>query len=537
ETLPLGPGRVPVWSCWSVRPLPEPAAACRAAMTAQWTSLVRLRETVERLHDEGVRLFVEIGPDSKLTAFVDDTLRGRPYAAVATNHAARDDFEQIAHAVAQAFVAGFDVDTAATDRLIADAGDEAPILVSTTAPLTRDVREAAAGVHRRLIADAEARLARAAALLAPEDATPPVAVPGPLAGAPVAREAHHARGRRRFSREADRFVDDHALGRRRAAHPDGYPLPVLPFTASVAMAFEASRWWRAVPAVELRDVTATRWLALDGGRLDVDIDTRRRGTRLEIALRDAHATTPGTAFSAEAAWHAEPAPDVPADPGASAPTRWSARAFYERFAFHGPAFQGVTAVDLVGPRGIEATLTVTALPDLDTAALVVDPALLDCAGQLVAFWRLERGAAPDFGLFPFRARRILVARPSGAPGTTLRARASIVERDGVTESTVRLETPAGDLVAAIDGFAQRIVPLTPAVAALIIAGDASAVPGPGDDALLDSSWFIWERAIAHLRLSADDLAHWRTLDAVSGERRRWLLARLRDATQRGTVPE
>lgn len=37
------------------------------------------------MHDDGARIFIEVGPKGALTAFVSDTLRGRPHAAIASD--------------------------------------------------------------------------------------------------------------------------------------------------------------------------------------------------------------------------------------------------------------------------------------------------------------------------------------------------------------------------------------------------------------------------------------------------------------------
>jgi len=524
-SLPLRSGTVPVWSCCTVGPLPDDPGGCRAAMTAQWTTSVRFRQAIESLHAGGVTVFVEVGPDSKLTAFVEDTLRGRPHVAVALNHAQRDDLVQLAEAMGQLFVAGLDVDAAALDRLAAPVAAAVPAIAGRTAP-SLDTRRFAAGVHRRLIAEADAQLARAGALFTPPAGTRPV---GPLVAAPTSWSATRWRTRRRFTRAGDPFVDDHALGRARAAHPDGgYPLPVLPFTVNVEIAAEAARMLTGRPVVELRHLTASRWLALDGGALDLDIEARRSPDgAVRVRLADRGSAAPGPAFEAEVATGALGLPEVVIDEPLRTPVTWNARRFYDRYAFHGPAFQGLSQVEGVSRSGIVARVTVTTLPGIPSEGLVLDPALLDVAGQLVAFWLLEqRGHAPAFGVFPFRARRVVVLRPPLPQGSTLVARAQVAEHAGTTAATIRFDTLAGAPVMAIEALEQRLVRFPASVVDRVITGEGRTPPAPDDDAFLETSWFIWERALAHLALSSGELAAWRELDPVSGERRRWLVAQL-----------
>jgi malonyl CoA-acyl carrier protein transacylase/phosphopantetheinyl transferase len=143
EGLPLGPPRIPVYSCATASPYPDDPAAIREIMAAQWREPVRFRETVEAMYDAGCRVFVEIGPSGFLTAFARDTLRRRPHLAVATDDPCRPGTEQLCHAIAQLATHGVDVDPAAwqTDRarpLGAGADDRGSrVAISTALPLLR----------------------------------------------------------------------------------------------------------------------------------------------------------------------------------------------------------------------------------------------------------------------------------------------------------------------------------------------------------------------------------------------------------------
>ncbi|MGE0040891.1 MAG: acyltransferase domain-containing protein [Vicinamibacterales bacterium] len=528
-SLPLVPGRVPVYSCLDAAPLPAAPADCRAAMAAQWTALVRFRATIARLHADGARTFVEVGPGGTLTAFVEDTLRGRPHTAVATNSPARDDVEQVLHALGQLFVAGLDVTAAGFEA----PGTEAlPPSVAPPAPRPDAAGLAyAADVHRRLIHDARGQLARAAARVVAAAAAAPAPPPGLLA-----RPDAGFSWRRRFSRAADPFVDHHALGRACATVPGGYPLPVLAFTVSLEIAAEAARAALGRAPVEMTDIRASRWLALVAGRLALDV-AATPGAPARIVLRVADPRVPMPAFEAAASASAAPPRPLAALRDARPPSAWTPRRFYEEFAFHGPAFQGVTAVTAVSAAGLDAELTVTALPGVPVDGLVFDPALVDCAGQLVAFWLLEQeGVDTAFGVFPFQAARLAISRPPLAPGARLKARARVSVADGRTRADVRIDTAKGEPVIGLEGFEQRIVRFPPAVARRLFGGDGAAVPAPGDVEFLEGSWGIWARALAHVALSPDELSGWHGGIAPKN-RARWLVERLGGGDARRSVPE
>ena len=62
-----------------------------------WTSPVRFRETIEALHDDGARVFLEAGPRGNMTAFVEDILRGRGSAPSRPTTAAAPGVTQLNH--------------------------------------------------------------------------------------------------------------------------------------------------------------------------------------------------------------------------------------------------------------------------------------------------------------------------------------------------------------------------------------------------------------------------------------------------------
>jgi acyl transferase domain-containing protein/phosphopantetheinyl transferase len=102
----LGRPKVPLYSCASADLFPDSPAAVRKLAAVQWATKVRFRETVLKMHDDGVRLFVEVGPSSKLTAFVNDVLIDRDYAALSTNVRRKNGVEQLLGVFGHLYTAG-----------------------------------------------------------------------------------------------------------------------------------------------------------------------------------------------------------------------------------------------------------------------------------------------------------------------------------------------------------------------------------------------------------------------------------------------
>lgn len=568
KSLALNPWQVPVYSCLSGRPLPTESDACVEEMTKQWTTTVHFRQTIERLYAEGARTYVEVGPDSKLTSFVGDTLRGKTHLAVSTSTVHRSDFDQLMVLFAQLFVNGIAIDPLRIRQLqlgkvvnewtpVTGNPTESDLQARSTTRQRRHVvaparRRPTVAVHQQLVADVRASLKRVGALVrhmtpvTPHHHVPPPPVPTsePILQCAGRIEKNRLVIERRLTREDDPFVIDHSLGRP-LSRPDHqrFSLPVLPFTVSLEIAAEAAHALNRQSVTQLTDVRAHRWLALDCGVLTIRAEAEHLGATTRVRVFQTDDDT-GPAFVGTA-HHARPAArgDLgPFDRDARRPRHWTASRFYQDYAFHGPSFQGLQRVTAVGPYGIEADVMTTAMPGLSSQALQLDPALLDCAGQLVAFWLLEhQGLDPVFGIFPFAARRVVLgSRPLG-PGIYLRCRGRVALRGGsTTEASFEFSTLDGHCVAFIEGFAQRFIDFPRPLAAQFFGGQYQAFSEPvltspqrvvrrlkvDNWSFLKSSFGIWERALAHVLLDEGELSDWSGIPTANDARHRWLLERI-----------
>jgi malonyl CoA-acyl carrier protein transacylase len=577
RTLRFTPRHTEIYSCASAGPFPDDPDASRQLMVRQWTNTVQFRSTIEALYDRGARTFVEVGPDAKLTAFVEDTLRGRPHLAASVSSRHRDDVEQLFHLLAMLFTQGVTIDPAKIRRVLADADDTQPnvevtTIVTTATPVspsdeelalvaTRSETDSSAAVsdtvsgsvaiqeQRRLIADTHSSLKRIAARVRQRTGVMPserglveVEGPWPWQNHAVPVSVGRVSAVRRFTCSSDPFVMDHALGRPGGGQGDGYPLPVLPFTVGLRIAEEMGRRLGGCPVAEITDVRASRFLALAGGTIDLSVEAERRASRVLVRLAERGSAT---AFLATA--HLAGAPPAPVvepeeDLQAVPPSGWTAETFYRDFAFHGPSFQGVSQVTGVGPLSINAELVVTSLPGMALGSSWLDPALLDCAGQLVAFWLLEHeGFGPRrFGVFPYAAGRVLLrGRPPG-PKTRIHCRGQVILRGSLTESSFVFQELDGRVVATIEGLLQRIISFPPALASRIVGDGSVEFSEPlevtpsrvvrgirvAEWEILAANWGIWGQAVAHRMLEARELAAWLALPTTDGTRTRRLLERI-----------
>ncbi|GFE06586.1 hypothetical protein Scani_28540 [Streptomyces caniferus] len=105
DALPLRDPHLPVWSATTAAPFPEDPADVRALVLRHLLEPVRFQQLTRRLHETGVRAFVQIGAGS-LTGFVGDTLHGADHLAVAAAGTRGDGWGQLLRTAAALWAEG-----------------------------------------------------------------------------------------------------------------------------------------------------------------------------------------------------------------------------------------------------------------------------------------------------------------------------------------------------------------------------------------------------------------------------------------------
>ncbi len=112
--LDLGPGRVPLYSGYTGAPFPETREAIIETATRQWSEPVRFGKAIERLYQDGIRVFIDVGPGGRLAGFVRDRLGTLPHSALSVDEESRPDGTSLPRMLAQVFALGL------VDRIPAD---------------------------------------------------------------------------------------------------------------------------------------------------------------------------------------------------------------------------------------------------------------------------------------------------------------------------------------------------------------------------------------------------------------------------------
>ncbi|MEC4021121.1 acyltransferase domain-containing protein, partial [Streptomyces sp. H27-D2] len=137
--LPLRTPECPVWSATSVERYPQDPGLVRQLVLRHLLEPVRFRSLTDRLYEDGVRAFVQMGPGS-LTGFVADTLHGRDHLAVAAGTVRGSGLGQLRRMAAALWTEGLDP---RWDRLTDPAAE--PVVRAVADPVAGPVVCAAAG--------------------------------------------------------------------------------------------------------------------------------------------------------------------------------------------------------------------------------------------------------------------------------------------------------------------------------------------------------------------------------------------------------
>ena len=105
------PSRVPAFANTTAAPYPDDPDAARALLAGQLVAPVEFVAEVEAMYQSGLRTYLEVGPDARLTGLVAAILDGRPHAALAVDatRGRRGHVADLARALAQLAALGHPV--------------------------------------------------------------------------------------------------------------------------------------------------------------------------------------------------------------------------------------------------------------------------------------------------------------------------------------------------------------------------------------------------------------------------------------------
>jgi acyl transferase domain-containing protein len=121
--VPIPAGHFPVLANSTAAPYPVDAEAARDLLAGQLARPVEFVDCVERLYEDGVRTFLEVGPGIRLSGLVSNILEGRDHETVALDASAgrRDGIHDLACCLAALAARGHALDLSGWDPVSAEA--------------------------------------------------------------------------------------------------------------------------------------------------------------------------------------------------------------------------------------------------------------------------------------------------------------------------------------------------------------------------------------------------------------------------------
>ena len=426
-----------------------------------------------------------------------------------------------------------------------------------------DPRTAGMQSHFALMNEFLESQARVLGVGAPASAAPPPPTGGapataPLIGTVVSRSPDRLVAEHTISLARERYLFDHCLSGAASRLDDSLAgLSVVPFTFSMEMVAEAAQVLDGGAGVvaALEDINGSRWLGLPLGELAVAITAARDpgdASRFHVRIDPRPAEeTQAPLFSATVVL-------ASAYPEAPAPREWTARqtrepvvnppgTLYSQGMFHGPGLQGVQRITRWADNAIEAEMAVLPrhdyLADVPQPGFAFDPALLDAAGQTVAYWATEHWGWGT-NCFPYHIDRVSFhAPPSAADDRRLICRGDMSQPNAQTiAGGFDVIDTSGALVTRVEGWTDRCFTVPDWLRELRLDPESGflgrAVPLSGGsescarrlDALADpffaSGGGLWQDMLAQMTLNRAERTVFHALPAQGPRRNDWLAGRI-----------
>jgi phosphopantetheine--protein transferase-like protein len=569
--------RIPIYSCATANLISARPREILQLSGDQWNEPIRLEETIQRMHADGFRVFIEVGVRGNLTTAVSEILKGKEHQAVALNRIHRSGITQLNHALALLAAQGVPLDLTAlhqsrNSRLI----DFAHPVLHADMPRTQ-----------RLSSDYQTMSAFSLAL----DIT---SSPAPRAPVDAIRKNLPDIGeRKQLSFGADfpllangdileeqpgilvevskmltlmdyPFLADYSIGTHQLSfvEPALKGLSILSLASGLEIMAEAAR--KLVPrtrVAEVDNLRTQRWIGFERGSVCIKVRAERiswsdaRYTAIKVQLRDDAPNSSYTWPVMEATVLLASATPVELPPAHPPPltnprqVNWSGQEIYPERLFHGQRLRLIRHVDLWSEDGIDFEIDVPLRSDAVTYTRMplfsVWPMLLDGIASSFSLWRSHE-KFPGAVSLPFRARRIFFHASNFTENARLRGYfrlTSVTPRSHVAD--IQVSDGNGNLLIEFKGweeicervpneyhkyilkpserFLSQELPLS--LLGNPVSPVATAVITDVPVKIFEANQEMWLKVLGHVLLSTPERDEWMDMQGSTLRRAEWLLGR------------
>ena len=574
-----------VYSCAQADRLPRKARPSRNDTAERWAQPVRFRETILKMHADGYRVFLEVGPRGLMTVAVSETLKGSDFAAIAFNSIHRRGILQACHAVGQlaAYGAKLDFSKAFEHRrvrkldfdsaLSLEVRRDAEMRLSSAFPrltllgdetflqganfLTEPTGRGAKAAQRAAAMAAKARRQRQFDFGA---ANPLVSDADIIAQSPgVSIEISKT-----FRTSDAPFLADFALGASQLSYSDPNLKGLVMLSIPVAAEIMAEVARMLVPnrtLVAVENLACRRMVSFTGGELKLFIKAERVASgdaklaAVNVQIRD---DSPNSAYTwpvmdgvfVMADQHAPMVPMSPPPMFKPRTVHWSDRDIYPARLCYGRRLRGVRFVESWSESGLDYEVEVSPFSDAVVFTRfplwVVNPLLLGAITSGFAIWRSHERFTGAFS-FPFRLRKLELFGAQPHEGSRLKC---YLRLTGVTPKShvcdITVTDGNGVALMSISGWEElteripaeyRELVLQPANAFLTRRVSADMLGDPATEVasafitdipyqIFERNEELWLKTFSHVILGAQERDEFRNMPGSTSRRVEWLFGRV-----------
>ena len=575
-----------VYSCATADIVPSSwLRSARKETAERWARPVRFEETVRKMHADGYRVFVEVGPRGLMTAAVADTLKGEEHAAIALNSIHRSGRLQMQHAIGQLVALGAKLDFSAEFEF------HHARLLDFDAAISLEVRKDAEmklsrSFPKLTLLSGEAFFQGGSALAEPKGR-------GAKAAARAAAVAQKSRRQRQFDfgamnplvSDADMlesspgvtveltktfrisdlpFLGDYALGTSQMSYSDpnlkGLVLLALPVGAEI-MAEVAGMVVPNRTIVRIDDLNCRRMVSFEKGALTLFVLAERvssgspKESAVKVQIRD---DSPDSAYTrpvmeatiilADALPPSAPLAVEPLSKPRS--VHWSGRDIYPVRLCYGKRLRGIQFVETWSESGIDYEVEVPSSSDSVTYTRfplwAANPLLTGVITSGFALWRSHERFTGAFS-FPFRLRRLSFSGVRPEEGTRLKC---YMRLTGVTPKShlcdISVTDGNGKELVSLAGWEEltervpseyRSLIMQPAMSYLTEALGPELLGEPSTDIasafitdvpypLFERNEELWLKTLSHVILDASERREFAEMTGSASRRTEWLFGRV-----------
>ena len=512
KKLKVEKAKFPVYSCASTSTFSDEPSEIKDLAMRQWVEPVNFQKTIENAYADGYRTFIEVGPNNKLSGFVLDTLRGKNILVTNCSKEGLTVMESILEMSAQLWVNHIEVDLS----LFIPTNNLEPIITQKEATNTYEKIYVSHQELMKRFITVNDQITKSFLMHALHKSKrldkkiQPNKKKRLLSNGKFSKIDHKLEYTGILDFNKCRVIRDHALGK---------VLPVVPFTMSLELLGEMSCEILGVQDynISISDVTAKKWLSFEKKSIQIKIITEpinQNPDQFEIKIYN---LDEGQAFpsfqgyiNSKISYYNNTKIQIK-DAG-SLDNKLNIDDFYLNHMFHGPKFRCINKIKFWNKKGIKALFKMPDLTDsfegVASTNFVIPGVLLDCTGQLMAFWLTEMGHR-NFTVFPFHLGHYEQYRKFPIAGSTVICTAEITFKSSIAKANIEIEDQYGNIICRMIEFNLRMY-IHNLIPPIIMNNLENNTLDELDYKFLTDTGGIWKQILAKIKLSQEEYDTWKT---------------------------